>query len=255
MTSTLNLPGRYHGPAFSFCYEISVDQPNDCPHIRRPGTRLAVRCVAGLSVTRSRNMAPPGSVASVAPRVTAPLPPPRGGTLVTGAFRGGGFRSTQEHDAVASRDAATLQHREARRRRRMSTRKRPPCARASRARVDKAQLAARMPPSPVSPHLTGRDRQREPFANRGSLFTLSPKSCRAPALANKAPPPCAPRAQEAGGGRSGAAASPYAIMMDASAAPASRKSHLQRTGNSLPVFQDFAVPHCGETLMVMARRR
>jgi hypothetical protein len=24
---------------------------------------------------------------------------------------------------------------------------------------------------------------------------------------------------------------------------------------SLPVFQDFAVPHCGETLMVIARRR
>jgi len=44
----------------------------------------------------------------VAPRVTAPLPPPRGRTLVTGAFRGGGFRSTQEHDAVASRDTATL---------------------------------------------------------------------------------------------------------------------------------------------------
>jgi hypothetical protein len=34
-----------------------------------------------------------------------------------------------------------------------------------------------------------------------------------------------------------------------------RKSHLQRTGNSLPVFQAFAVPHCRETLMVMARRR
>jgi len=100
MTSTLNLP---HGPAFSFCYEISVDQPNDCPHIRRPGTRLAVRCVAGLSVTRSRNMAPPGSVASVAPRVTAPLPPPRGRDPRHGRLPWRGFPVRRRNtDAVAT---------------------------------------------------------------------------------------------------------------------------------------------------------
>jgi len=34
-----------------------------------------------------------------------------------------------------------------------------------------------------------------------------------------------------------------------------RKSHCNGLVTSLPVFQDFAVPHCGETLMVMARRR
>jgi hypothetical protein len=32
-----------------------------------------------------------------------------------------------------------------------------------------------------------------------------------------------------------------------------RKSHLQQTGNFPSVFQGFAVPHCGKTLMVMAR--
>jgi hypothetical protein len=34
-----------------------------------------------------------------------------------------------------------------------------------------------------------------------------------------------------------------------------RKSHCNGLVTSLPVFQDFAAPHCRETLMVMARRR
>jgi hypothetical protein len=34
-----------------------------------------------------------------------------------------------------------------------------------------------------------------------------------------------------------------------------RKSHCNGLVTSLLVFQDFAVHHCGETLMVMARRR
>src|SRR5262249_12874291 len=49
MTTTPNLPGRSHGLAFSFCCEISVDQPNDCPQRGRE-PRLAGRCVAGVSL-------------------------------------------------------------------------------------------------------------------------------------------------------------------------------------------------------------
>jgi hypothetical protein len=97
----MTLPGRpNHGPAFSFCCEISVDQPNDCPHIRRPGTPPSGAMRGGAFRYSQPEHGAAGKHCFGGPPGDRPPSPPLGpGPSSRAPSVAGVSRSTEEHDA------------------------------------------------------------------------------------------------------------------------------------------------------------